>query len=135
VNALSLVRDLEHAGVILEARGDRLRVNAPKGVVTPEMREQLVRHKSAIIGLLTTRVDPAAVVAAVQAYEGLWPLTLVTLCRAIVALKHPLSSTPIKVLVAELDGITPEFEVAVGEAAQRAIRAGAIPRRSLDLRR
>src|SRR5438046_5763817 len=36
----------------LEAQGDRLVVDAPCGAVTPELRDQLVQHKAALLGRL-----------------------------------------------------------------------------------
>lgn len=50
--ARALVRELEDAGAILEVRHGKLRVDAPKGLVTVEMRERLVRRKEEILRLL-----------------------------------------------------------------------------------
>lgn len=52
MSALALMRDLEVAGVILEARGDRLHIDAPVGVVTSEIRDSLVRHKPELLAIL-----------------------------------------------------------------------------------
>jgi hypothetical protein len=57
VSALVLMRDLETSGVVLEVRGDRLHVDAPVGIVTPEMRDSLVRHKAELLAMLAA--DPA----------------------------------------------------------------------------
>ena len=43
-------------GVVLEARGDKLHVVAPRGVVTPELRDALACHKPALLD----RLQPAA---------------------------------------------------------------------------
>ena len=40
------------AGIRLEAQGDRLHVEAPDCVVTPALRQELVRHKPALLTLL-----------------------------------------------------------------------------------
>jgi hypothetical protein len=57
VSALTLMRDLQAAGVVLEARGDRLHVDAPVGLITPEMRDSIARHKPELLAMLAA--DPA----------------------------------------------------------------------------
>ena len=52
MNAQRLLVQLEHAGVILAPRGDRLHVDAPKGVITEEVRQQMVEHKPELMRLL-----------------------------------------------------------------------------------
>jgi len=52
LNATALVDDLTRRGVMLSAIGDRLRVNAPRGVVTPDIRAALTEHKRALLLLL-----------------------------------------------------------------------------------
>ena len=44
-----LLTTAERAGIRLEARGDRLTYQAPKGALTPELREALTQHKAALI--------------------------------------------------------------------------------------
>jgi len=39
--------------IVLNVQGDRLVVDAPAGTLTPELRDQLVRHKPALLALLT----------------------------------------------------------------------------------
>lgn len=39
--------------IALAVQGDRLIVDAPAGVLTPELRGELVRHKAALVVLLT----------------------------------------------------------------------------------
>jgi hypothetical protein len=46
VNALSLYHDLKERGVILEAQGEYLKVDAPVGVVTEEDKSALVAFKA-----------------------------------------------------------------------------------------
>ena len=41
------------AGIQLEARGSRLHVDAPFGVLTPELRDELARHKSELLAVLS----------------------------------------------------------------------------------
>ncbi len=47
-----LLVELRSRGVELTAMGERLRIDAPKGVLTPEIRETLARHKAEILALL-----------------------------------------------------------------------------------
>ena len=44
---------MERLGVRLSARGDKLHFVAPKGVLTPPIREALVDNKAALLALLT----------------------------------------------------------------------------------
>lgn len=60
-------------GIVLEARGDRLHVEAPAGVVTPTLRDQLTQHKPALLALLapsrafvTLRQGPTVPVEAIE---------------------------------------------------------------------
>jgi hypothetical protein len=53
VNVLSLYRDLKQRGVILEADGNRLKVNAPTGILTKEDREALFQAKTALLKMLS----------------------------------------------------------------------------------
>ncbi|MGO9601661.1 MAG: hypothetical protein ACLP7Q_27110 [Isosphaeraceae bacterium] len=45
---------LERLGIRLSARGDRLHFAAPKGAMTPEIRDALASHKSALLALLAS---------------------------------------------------------------------------------
>jgi TubC N-terminal docking domain len=67
VSVLALMRDLQAAGVVLEARDGRLRVDAPVGIVTPEIRDSLARHKPELLAMLAA--DPAE-------YENWAPLDM-----------------------------------------------------------
>ena len=53
MNALSLYHDLKARGVILEAQGEHLKVDAPAGVVTEEDRAALVELKPILLTFLT----------------------------------------------------------------------------------
>ncbi|HKQ05764.1 MAG TPA: hypothetical protein VJ464_11570 [Blastocatellia bacterium] len=44
-----LLSDLRKRDVRIEANGDRLRINAPCGVLTPEMRDALVMYKAELL--------------------------------------------------------------------------------------
>lgn len=57
MSALALMRDLQAAGVVLEARADRLHVDAPTGLITPAIRDSLASHKTKLIAMLAS--DPA----------------------------------------------------------------------------
>ena len=52
MNAGLLLADLLARGVRLVATGDRLIVDAPKGVVTDELRQLLTAHKLELLALL-----------------------------------------------------------------------------------
>jgi len=48
----ALLSETARLGIRLEARGDRLHVEAPAGVVTPTLREALVKQKPALLSRL-----------------------------------------------------------------------------------
>ena len=52
MNALELISVLRDLDVEITVNADRLRVNAPKGVLTPELQAELKERKSEIIALL-----------------------------------------------------------------------------------
>lgn len=56
MNAAELLSELERRGVALEAAGDRLRFDAPRGALTPELRTAMAEHKAELLGLLDRRV-------------------------------------------------------------------------------
>lgn len=59
MNALSLYHDLKARGVILEADGEHLKVNAPAGVVTEEDKAALREFKPALLKLLSKTEESA----------------------------------------------------------------------------
>jgi hypothetical protein len=62
VNALSLYHDLRERGVILEAQGDLLKVDAPAGVVTEEDKTALLGFKPVLLEFLSRpREEPQQV--------------------------------------------------------------------------
>ena len=52
MRAALLLSELSRRGVRLEAAGDRLRFDAPKGVLTPELRREMVEHKAELLELV-----------------------------------------------------------------------------------
>ena len=57
MNALSLYHDLKERGVILEAQGECLKVDAPVGVVTEEVKTALVEFKPTLLRLLSGTLE------------------------------------------------------------------------------
>jgi len=55
MNAIALIRQCRTAGIQLQARGDRLHVEAPTGSLTPELRQALADHKAELLALHATR--------------------------------------------------------------------------------
>ncbi len=53
MNLNDLLAELEERGVKLGADGDQLRIRAPKGVITPKLRDALAEHKAELIKLLS----------------------------------------------------------------------------------
>lgn len=64
MDAVALLRTLREAGCELQAEGDRLRVNAPKGVLTDELRSLIRQHKPELLRLLApvkaSRIEESA---------------------------------------------------------------------------
>jgi TubC N-terminal docking domain len=54
LNALRLYHDLKARGAILEAQGERLKVDAPAGVLTEEHKAALNEFKPKLLKLLST---------------------------------------------------------------------------------
>jgi amino acid adenylation domain-containing protein len=59
MNRNELLTELDNRGVKLWVENDQLSIEAPKGVLTPELRDSLVKHKPEIIRLLCL-TDPNA---------------------------------------------------------------------------
>ena len=49
----SLIADLQARGARLAASGNRLRIEAPHGLLTPELLERLRTHKAAVLAALS----------------------------------------------------------------------------------
>ncbi|MCC7409045.1 MAG: hypothetical protein IT442_13325 [Phycisphaeraceae bacterium] len=56
MTAYALLNDLRQRGVVLTAKGDRLAYDAPRGVLTADLRALLVGLKPALLAIL--RGDP-----------------------------------------------------------------------------
>jgi len=80
-----------------------------------------------------TRAVIAPLLTVAETYEGWWPLSVETLCRALVTIEHPLRSTPMRELLAHFDAITPEQSAQVRATAQNALRDRLIPSKAVDL--
>src|ERR1700687_2089377 len=50
-----LLTELRQQGAIIHARDDRLVIDAPSGVLTPELRERITTHKRELLTLLANR--------------------------------------------------------------------------------
>jgi amino acid adenylation domain-containing protein len=77
----SLLTTLSNKGIKLSANGSSLEIDAPKGVITPELRNSLAEHKAEILKLLhqsnisvSSTALPTIVPAPKQRYEP-FPLT------------------------------------------------------------
>jgi len=87
VTASELLADLRARGVVVEARGDRLRLDAPAGVLTDELRDVVRAHKPRLLALLAP--PPARPVGA-----PVWPFdeqgccTSPTPCRVVEVWTH-----------------------------------------------
>ena len=60
MNAAELLAELNRRGVALEAVGDRLRYDAPKGALTPELRAAMAEHKAELLELIDRRLRTSA---------------------------------------------------------------------------
>jgi hypothetical protein len=52
MTAAELLSLFKHLGIRLEVHDGRLMVDAPKGVMTPELREALVAHRDELLAML-----------------------------------------------------------------------------------
>ena len=57
MNTVSLYHDLKERGVILEAQGEYLKVDAPAGVVTEEDKIALIEFKPKLLTLLSRHAE------------------------------------------------------------------------------
>jgi pyochelin synthetase len=77
----SLLNLLATKGIQLSATGDSLKVNAPKGMLTDELRNSLIHHKELILALLhqhsisSDKTDLPAIVPAPELRHEPFPLT------------------------------------------------------------
>ena len=59
MRVVQLLDELARRDVILATDNDRLEVDAPRGVITPNIRQQLVIHKAALIAAVRARKAPS----------------------------------------------------------------------------
>ena len=67
MTAAELLAELRRRGVKLTVNGDRLRYEAPRGALTPELLEAMRQHKPELLRLLSRPPIPQDVVAGVEA--------------------------------------------------------------------
>lgn len=79
MNVAEMIYELRQAGVIIEARGDRLHIEAPKGLLTPERREVLRAHKAELLVRLARRDERVTVVYSLVEAPHLHPVVIGTL--------------------------------------------------------
>ena len=60
MNKDELVAEAHRLGISLTSNGEKLRVEAPKGALTEEIRQALAEHKAEILSLLTPSPDTGA---------------------------------------------------------------------------
>ena len=83
MSAARLLADLQARGVVLAPDCGRLRVDAPRGVLTPSDRQALARHKPALLAMLAVGVEPPAPAAPPdREEEAIWQVPCVD-CSAI----------------------------------------------------
>jgi len=58
MTAAALLAELRNRGASVAVVGNRLRVEAPVGAITPEIRETLVRFKPALLAILNDPEEP-----------------------------------------------------------------------------
>ena len=74
MTALEIVRHLRQRGVTLWLEGERLRYRAPKGVLTPSLRAELLANKPQIMDLLRApeRIPREGLLPLSSVQERLW---------------------------------------------------------------
>lgn len=60
MTAAALVAELRRAGAVLTVEGEHLRVNAPRGVLTPERSAAVAAEKGAVVAWLMAEADALA---------------------------------------------------------------------------
>lgn len=58
--AQSILSELAHAGVRIDHHGDRLRLDAPVGVLNDDLLDRIEQHKSDLLGLVAHHSPPPA---------------------------------------------------------------------------
>ena len=70
MNALSIYHDLKSRGVILEAQGEQLKVDAPTGVLTEEHRTALKEFKPKLLKFLSSPGEEAPALESIVRWAG-----------------------------------------------------------------
>jgi hypothetical protein len=74
MNTSELVTELTHQGIQLWSDGDQLRVRAPKGIITPTIKEQLKSNKPQILDVLRKATHHGITMIELQELAGDdWP--------------------------------------------------------------
>ena len=112
-----LLTAAQTAGITLEARGDRLHIEAPRGSLTPELRDTLAERKAELLALL----------APPQRFVTLQPTGL-TMPRAAVDFAMDLERRGFKLSVSDRDidvqpakALTPADRVALDRWRQHVV--------------
>ncbi|WP_375500591.1 hypothetical protein [uncultured Nostoc sp.] len=79
MNVSELLENLNHQGVQLWADNDKLKINSPKGLLTPEIRTELAERKTEILAFLQKTNDAASDSSTTKAQD----LSLQTIGRLI----------------------------------------------------
>ncbi len=94
MTAERLLANLWDRGAVVSFSGDRLRVQAPRGLLTPSLHEALTTHKADLRGLVRfvaeyqslfhTNLDDASFVdAQARLIDELGPVLATAVCRAV----------------------------------------------------
>lgn len=88
MNTADLLMDLQSRGVEITAEGERLKIRAPEGAVTPELRARLVESKPAVLAVLKVSSDSELMALCRRACAGL-PVDPVHLASFLVVAEDP----------------------------------------------
>jgi len=95
MTAREILKFTRTAGVVLEARGDRLHVEAPAGAVTRELRDALARRKAELLELLEAGTDRYVTLRPMPGVGALTvPVAALRLAWALEARGYDLTRTP-----------------------------------------
>jgi hypothetical protein len=93
MTAAAVMAQARAAGVELLVHDGKL---ASCGATSPDLRAAIRQNKDALLVLLQRPAEPTPaerrLIAVVEQYAGWWPLSVPTICRVLVAQKHPMAS-------------------------------------------
>lgn len=146
--AATFLGKLQRLGVEVSAAGGRLRYRAPRGTVTPQLRDELAAHKVAILSLLqngAVRAEESERRPLSPAQERLWFMDLlvpgIPLYNEAVglrldgALNAPALAQSLNELVRRHEALRTSFETVDGEPYQRVLKAALLKVGAFDLTR